>query len=149
MSDATTQPAPSRFATMLFATGKRLSPKLVIMGLRDAVLARSDAALVPDAVPEESVWDCVTCGACVQACPVSIEHVDHIVDLRRHLVMVESSFPGEADPMLRDIERASNPWGKPQSDRAEWADSIGVRILEPGDPAPEYLYWVGCATSFD
>ena len=152
-----------------FATGKTLSPKLVIMGLRDQVFAdgasviqlRSSegdtgggagpelAPLVPTAVPEESVWDCVTCGACVQACPVSIEHVDHIVDLRRHLVMVESSFPAEAEPMLRDIERSSNPWGKPQSERADWAESIGVRVLEPGDPAPEYLYWVGCATSFD
>ncbi len=148
-----------------FATGKVLSPKLVIMGLRDQVFAEGAAVirharapsdgeaelapLVPSAVPEESVWDCVTCGACVQACPVSIEHVDHIVDLRRHLVMVESSFPAEAEPMLRDVERSSNPWGKAQSERADWAAELGVRILEPGDPAPEYLYWVGCASSFD
>ncbi len=160
-----------------FATGKALSPKLVIMGLRDRVFAeggsivRARAAeagagpgtggasgagaapelepLVPGAVPTESVWDCVTCGACVQACPVSIEHVDHIVDLRRHLVMVESDFPAEAEPMLRDVERSSNPWGKAQSERADWAASLGVRILEPGEPAPEYLYWVGCASSFD
>ncbi|MFZ0040479.1 MAG: (Fe-S)-binding protein [Solirubrobacteraceae bacterium] len=148
-----------------FATGKSLSPKLVIMGLRDQVFADGGAIvqahggegdtaaelppLVPGAVPEDSVWDCVTCGACVQACPVSIEHVDHIVDLRRHLVMVDSSFPAEAEPMLRDIERASNPWGKAQSERAEWAASLSIRVLEPGDPAPEYLYWVGCASSFD
>ena len=132
-----------------FATGKVLSPKLVIMGLRDQVFAQDSGPLVPGAVPEESVWDCVTCGACVQACPVSIEHVDHIVDLRRHLVMVDSNFPAEADPMLRDIERASNPWGRAQSERADWASSLGVRVLEPGDPAPEYLYWVGCAASFD
>ena len=132
-----------------FATGKVLSPKLVIMGLRDQVFAQDCGPLVPGAVPEESVWDCVTCGACVQACPVSIEHVDHIVDLRRHLVMVDSNFPAEADPMLRDIERASNPWGRAQSERADWASSLGVRVLEPGDPAPEYLYWVGCAASFD
>ena len=132
-----------------FATGKILSPKLVIMGLRDQLLGGVETPLVPNAVPEESVWDCVTCGACVQACPVSIEHVDQIVDLRRHLVMVESSFPAEAEPMLRDVERTSNPWGKPQSERAEWAAELGVRILEPGDPAPEYLYWVGCASSFD
>ena len=135
-----------------YATGKILSPKLVIMGLRDAVFAEGDDAetpLVPNAVPADSVWDCVTCGACIQACPVSIEHVDHIVDLRRHLVMVESSFPSEAEPMLRDVERASNPWGKPQSERAEWAADLGIRILEPGDRAPEYLYWVGCASSFD
>jgi Fe-S oxidoreductase len=132
-----------------FATGKVLSPKLVIMGLRDQVFAQDSGPLVPGAVPEESVWDCVTCGACVQACPVSIEHVDHIVDLRRHLVMVDSNFPAEADPMLRDIERASNPWGRAQSERADWASDLGVRVLEPGDPAPEYLYWVGCAASFD
>jgi Fe-S oxidoreductase len=145
-----------------FATGKVLSPKLVIMGLRDQVFAEGGsiiranangeaelASLVPNAVPEESVWDCVTCGACVQACPVSIEHIDHIVDLRRHLVMVESSFPAEAEPMLRDVERSSNPWGKAQSERADWADGLGVRILEPGETAPEYLYWVGCASSFD
>ncbi len=132
-----------------WGTGKSLSPKLVIMGLRDYVLAQEESPLVPGAVPEESVWDCVTCGACVQACPVSIEHVDHIVDLRRHLVMVESSFPAEAEPMLRDVERASNPWGQPQSERADWAAALGVKILEPGDRAPEYLYWVGCASSFD
>ncbi len=132
-----------------FATGKVLSPKLVIMGLRDQLLAQDSAPLVPGAVPEESVWDCVTCGACVEVCPVSIEHVDQIVDLRRHLVMVESSFPAEAEPMLRDIERASNPWGKAQSERADWAAGLGVRVLERGDPAPAYLYWVGCAPSFD
>ncbi len=132
-----------------FATGKLLSPKLVIMGLRDQVFAGDSGSLVPNAVPEESVWDCVTCGACVQACPVSIEHIDHIVDLRRHLVMVESQFPPEAEPMLRDIERSSNPWRRAQSERADWASELGVRVLEPGDPAPEYLYWVGCASSFD
>jgi Fe-S oxidoreductase len=133
-----------------FATGKVLSPKLVIMGLRDLVLAQdTETPLVPKAVPADMVWDCVTCGACVEACPVSIEHIDHIVDLRRHLVMVESSFPAEAEPMLRDVERASNPWGKAQSERADWAAELGVKVLEPGDPAPEYLYWVGCAASFD
>jgi len=141
-------------------TGKDLSPKLLIMGIRDQVFAEGpkllrDVAgfepspLVPNAVPDTSVWDCVTCGACVQECPVSIEHVDHIVDLRRHLVMVESRFPTEAEPMLRDIERASNPWGKAQTERADWAEKLGVRILEPGEPAPEVLYWVGCAASFD
>ena len=131
------------------ATGKILSPKLLIMGIRDQVFAQSAEPIAGHGVPEEMIWDCVTCGACVQACPVSIEHVDHIVDLRRHLVMVESKFPAEAEPMLRDVERASNPWGKPQTERAAWAEELGVRVLEPGDPAPEYLYWVGCAASFD
>ncbi|MGC9221148.1 MAG: (Fe-S)-binding protein [Solirubrobacteraceae bacterium] len=131
-------------------TGKVLSPKLVIMGLRDQLLhGERDAPLVPNAVSEEAVWDCVTCGACVQACPVSIEHIDHIIDLRRHLVMVESSFPAEADPMLRDIERSSNPWGNPQAERADWTEGLDVRVLEPGEAPPEYLYWVGCAASYD
>jgi Fe-S oxidoreductase len=131
------------------ATGKILSPKLLIMGIRDQVLARSDAPIAGNGVPEEMIWDCVTCGACIEACPVSIEHVDHIVDLRRHLVMVESSFPAEAEPMLRDVERSANPWGKPQTERADWAQELGVRVLQPGEPAPEVLYWVGCASSFD
>jgi Fe-S oxidoreductase len=98
---------------------------------------------------EAMAWDCVTCGACVRECPVNIEHVDHILDLRRHLVMVESRFPSEAEPMLRDVERQSNPWGNPQAERAAWADGLGVRVLQPGEPAPEVLYWVGCAASFD
>jgi Fe-S oxidoreductase len=144
-----------------WATGKELSPKLLIMALRDQVFAEGPdlvrtadgefeaAPLVPTAVKDEIVWDCVTCGACVRECPVSIEHVDHIVDLRRHLVMVDSRFPGEAEQMLRDVERASNPWGKAQTERAEWAERLGVKVLEPGDPAPEVLYWVGCAASFD
>jgi len=142
-----------------WATGKALSPKLLIMGLRDQLFAEGPAVLangegeasplVPNAVTDEVVWDCVTCGACVHECPVSIEHIDHIVDLRRHLVMNEARFPGEAEPMLRDVERSSNPWGKPQSDRAAWAEGLGVRVLEPGDPAPDVLYWVGCAASFD
>jgi len=140
-----------------WATGKALSPKLLIMGLRDRLLAEGPAvlaggeatALVPGAVTDEVVWDCVTCGACVRECPVSIEHVDHIVDLRRHLVMAESRFPAEAGTMLRDVGRSSNPWGRAQAERAAWAEGLGVRVLEPGDPAPEILYWVGCAASFD
>jgi len=132
-----------------YATGKILSPKLVIMGVRDQLFAQSDEPIVGNGVPEDMIWDCVTCGACVDACPVSIEHIDHIVDLRRSRVMVDAQFPAEAEPMLRDVERAANPWGKPQSERAAWAEELGVRILEPGEPAPEYLYWVGCAASFD
>jgi Fe-S oxidoreductase len=132
-----------------YATGKILSPKLLIMGVRDQVFAQSAEPIVGSGVPEQMIWDCVTCGACVEACPVSIEHIDHIVDLRRSRVMVDSSFPAEAEPMLRDVERASNPWGKPQTERAAWADGLDVRVLQPGEPAPEYLYWVGCAASFD
>jgi ferredoxin len=120
-----------------FATGKALSPKLLVMGIRDQlfadgteVLSNGDLSpLVPTAVTDEVVWDCVTCGACVEVCPVSIEHVDHIVDLRRNLVMVDARFPNEAATMLRDVERASNPWGKPQAERAAWAEGLDVRVL--------------------
>jgi Fe-S oxidoreductase len=140
-----------------YSTGKLLSPKLVIMGVRDQVFAEgpnllAGGELTPIAgngVPEEMIWDCVTCGACVHECPVSIEHIDHIVDLRRDLVMMQSSFPQEAETMLRDVERVGNPWGKPQGDRASWAEGLGVRVVEEGEPAPEILYWVGCAAAYD
>jgi Fe-S oxidoreductase len=99
-------------------------------------------------VEDEVVWDCTTCGACMQECPVNIEHIDHIVDMRRNLVMAESRFPQEAGALLRNLESSSNPWGQAQSQRAAWAEGLGVRVLEDGQ-APEYLYWVGCAGSFD
>ncbi|HKB33127.1 MAG TPA: (Fe-S)-binding protein, partial [Candidatus Dormibacteraeota bacterium] len=142
-----------------YATGKALSPKLLIMAIRDQAMAEGPKALadasytpppiVPNAVTDDIVWDCVTCGACVRECPVGIEHIDHVIDLRRNLVMVESRFPEEAGSMLRDVDRSSNPWGKPQADRTHWADGLGVRVLQPGDPAPDVLFWVGCAPAFD
>ncbi len=149
-----------------WATGKPLSPKLLIMDLRDHVARESGAIiaaggsdgtgvvelqpLVPNAVTDEVVWDCLTCGACVQACPVDIEHVDTIVDLRRNLVMAESRFPTEAGTMLRGVEGPSqNPWGQPAAARTEWTDGLDVRVLQPGDTAPEVLFWVGCAGAFD
>lgn len=142
-----------------YNTGKELSPKLLIMALRDQLLADGPKVLatpgaklqplVPNAVTDNVVWDCVTCGACVRECPVGIEHIDHIVDLRRNLVMVESRFPEEAGSMLRDIDRASNPWGRSQGDRAQWAQGLDVRVLQPGEAPPDVLFWVGCAPSFD
>jgi Fe-S oxidoreductase len=140
-----------------YATGKSLSPKLVIMGIRDQVFAEGPnllaggelSPIAGNGVPEDMIWDCVTCGACVHECPVSIEHIDHIVDLRRDLVMMQSSFPTEAESMLRDVERVGNPWGKPQGDRESWAEGLGVRVVAEGEPAPEILYWVGCAAAYD
>jgi Fe-S oxidoreductase len=146
-----------------YATGKALSPKLLIMNLRDQVLAEGPKVLaahdkgeaynppplVPNAVTDDVVWDCVTCGACQRECPVGIEHIDHIVDLRRNLVMVESRFPPEAAPMLRDVDRSSNPWGKPQADRTHWAEGLGIHVLQPGEEPPDILFWVGCAPAYD
>ena len=132
-----------------YATGKALSPKLLIMALRDQLVSGATTPIVPNAVTDDIVWDCVTCGACVRECPVGIEHVDHIIDLRRNLVMVESRFPEEAGTMLRDVDRSSNPWGKPQADRTHWAEGLGVRVLKQGERAPDVLFWVGCAPAFD
>jgi Fe-S oxidoreductase len=137
-----------------WATGKPLSPKLLIMDLRDRVVAEAAGEvelqpLVPNAVIDQVVWDCVTCGACVRECPVDIEHIDTIVDLRRNLVMAESRFPQEAAPMLRGVENQENPWGQPASARLDWAKDLDVRVLQEGDPAPEVLFWVGCAGAFD
>jgi Fe-S oxidoreductase len=143
-------------------TGKPLSPKLVIMNLRDHLFEKGPEILSakrrgadyekeplnPNVIEDEAIWDCTTCGACMQECPVNIEHIDHIVDMRRNLVMGESRFPQEAGLLLRNLESTSNPWGVDQSQRADWAQGLGVRILEDGR-APEYLYWVGCAGSFD
>jgi Fe-S oxidoreductase len=147
-----------------WSTGKPLSPKLLIMNLRDHLFergpqlltARTDGAetvereaLVPDVIDPEVVWSCTTCGACMRECPVDIEHIDHIVDIRRNLVMAESAFPAEAGALLRNLEAASNPWGRPQTERAAWADGLDVQVLAEGDAPPEYLFWVGCAASFD
>jgi len=161
-------------------TGKPLSPKLLIMSLRDHasakapyLLATSDeqrAALPRDVLaeagrpligtPEEGgvidpdiLWSCVTCGACVEQCPVDIEHVDHIVDMRRYQVLIESQFPREAHTMLRNLERAGDPWGRGAQARLEWMAGLPfeVRVLDserlPDDV--EYLLWVGCAGSLD
>jgi Fe-S oxidoreductase len=144
-------------------TGKPLSPKLLVMNLRDHLLEEGPrlleareagrpveaTPLVPEVVDDEVVWACTTCGACMHECPVDIEHVDTIVDLRRNLVMAESRFPPEAAMLLRNLENAGNPWGLPQAQRAGWADGLDVRVIAEGERAPEYLYWVGCAGSFD
>jgi Fe-S oxidoreductase len=145
-------------------TGKPLSPKLLVMNLRDhlfeqgpKLLAAGDGTdgdvqavpLNPDVVEDEVVWSCVTCGACMQECPVNIEHVDHIVDMRRNLVMGESRFPQEAGTLLRNLENAQNPWGMPQGSRGDWANALDFEVPSVNGAAPEYLYWVGCAGSFD
>ncbi|HXJ66393.1 MAG TPA: heterodisulfide reductase-related iron-sulfur binding cluster [Actinomycetota bacterium] len=144
-------------------TGKPLSPKLLIMNLRDHLFEEGPKILAaqgngtehepvplnPDVIDDEVVWDCVTCGACMQECPVNIEHIDHIVDMRRNLVMAESRFPTEAGTLLRNIENSNNPWGMQQGSRADWANGLEFEVPQVNGTAPEYLYWVGCAGSFD
>ncbi len=148
-------------------TGKPLSPKLVIMGLRDhlfasagdllaggEVAADSVAAktLVPDVIAPDVLWSCTTCGACVEQCPVDIEHVDTIVDMRRYEVLMEARFPSEAGLMLRNIENQGDPWGLGASHRLEWAEGLGFEVPVVTGTIPdevEYLFWVGCAGALD
>jgi len=104
--------------------------------------------LLKGAINEETLWACTTCGACMDQCPVFIEHVPKIMDMRRHLVLDESRMPKQAESALRNIENVANPYGLPHSARAEWAKALQVPLI--GDnPNAEYVYWLGCAASFD
>ena len=114
--------------------------------------------IVDSAIPFDAVWDCVTCGACVEACPVTIEHVDKIVGLRRNLVLEESRFPAELNLAFTNMERQGNPWGQPRGSRLEWTKGLPFTVPVAADVASagpqalaelEVLYWVGCAASFD
>ncbi len=164
-------------------TGKPLNPKTFIMGIRDmSVEAEHGLNLIPnsplvretyglddglapdrlakpivdDAIPYDAVWDCVTCGACVEACPVLIEHVDKIVGLRRNLVLEESRFPSELTGAFRNMEQVGNPWGQPPATRLAWARDLPFAVPTLAEVAAdgrldelEVIYWVGCAAAFD
>ncbi|MBK3634650.1 4Fe-4S dicluster domain-containing protein [Streptomyces sp. MBT97] len=173
-------------------TGKPLSPKLLIMSLRDHAHAKAPyllagggktmegeekasaeqlAAVPATALAEAArpligtaeehgvidpdvLWSCTTCGACVEQCPVDIEHVDHIVDMRRYQVMIESAFPSEAGTMLKNLEKKGNPWGLAKKQRLEWLKEVDFDIPVVGRDIEdltevEYLYWVGCAGSLE
>ena len=96
------------------------------------------------------LWSCTTCGACVEQCPVDIEHVDHIVDMRRYQVLIESSFPSEAGVMLRNLENKGNPWGAPPNTREDWTKGLDFEVPRVGEADDfEYLFWVGCAGAFE
>ncbi len=126
-------------------------------GLDDTLQpAALDRPLVDVAIPYDAVWDCVTCGACVEACPVTIEHVDKIVGLRRNLVLEDSRFPQEVTAAFRGMESVGNPWGQPPSARLDWARGLPfevrtvAQVQAAGElDALEVLYWVGCAAAFD
>lgn len=107
----------------------------------------ADAAIAGDVIDPMAFWSCNTCMACVEVCPVGINHVDQIVGNRRHMTMMQGQLPHEAQATLRSIESRSNPYG-PQEDRIKWLAGLNVKILEPGD-AVDYLYWVGCVSAFD
>ena len=105
-------------------------------------------------IDPDVLWSCTNCGACVEQCPVDIEHVDHIIDLRRYQVLVESAFPSEAGVMLRNLENNGNPWGVSPRTRLDWIEGLPftVRVLGDGERIPddvEYLFWVGCAGAIE
>jgi Fe-S oxidoreductase len=110
-------------------------------------------ALNPNVIDDEVIWDCTTCGACVYNCPVDIEHIDSIIDMRRNLVMMESRFPREMQTALTNLENSGNPWGQSQQARLEWTQGLDfdVPVLGEGGKADQYevLYWVGCAGAFE
>lgn len=106
-----------------------------------------DAKIAGDVMDPMSFWSCNTCMACVEACPVGINHVDQIVGNRRHLTMMEGQLPHEAQATLRSLESRANPYGPPE-DRTKWLDGLNVKNLQPGDSV-DYLYWVGCVSAFD
>jgi Fe-S oxidoreductase len=106
-----------------------------------------DAKIAGDVMDPMSFWSCNTCMACVEACPVGINHVDQIVGNRRHMTMMEGQLPHEAQATLRSLESRANPYGPPE-DRTKWLDGLNVQQLQAGD-AVDYLYWVGCVSAFD
>jgi Fe-S oxidoreductase len=161
-----------------WVTGKLLSPKQLILDLRDhafakapylladedgrvglsaAVLAEAERPLVGTqeqhgVIDPEVIWACTNCGACVNECPVDIEHIDHINGMRRHQVLIESAFPTEATTMLNNLERKGNPWGMAEDRRADWIGELDFEVpVVDGEIGAdiEYLYWVGCAGALE
>ncbi|MSM38482.1 MAG: 4Fe-4S dicluster domain-containing protein [Geobacter sp.] len=141
-------------------TEKALNPRKVIMEIRNNLLANGSLLKTGGApqlpligedgtvsVSPEAIWSCTTCGACMEACPVLIEHMPKIIEMRRYLVQMQADFPEELLNLFENMEGRSNPWGIAPSDRGKWAAPVGGRLYEPG--RTEYLYYVGCAGSFD
>ena len=149
------------------ATGKPLDPREIVLKTGEVMAATGTPAVSPpigvdpeitvsadslfERITPEEVWACTSCKACDEICPVNIEILDKILDMRRYLSLMESNFPTELGTAYRSMENSGNPWGLSQGDRAAWAAKVPWRpIVEPGDSFDhEYLYWVGCAGSFD
>lgn len=146
------------------SSGKPLSPKNIMLRLKEYLLREKDALLKkenPDLPPlmagsgtedgsytEDEIWTCTTCGACMHVCPVMNEHVPKIIGLRQSMTLMESRFPEELNLFFKGMETNSNPWGIGSGTRAEWAEDLDIKILSQ-DKDVDILYWVGCAGAFD
>ena len=152
------------------ATGKSLDPREIVLKVGEVMAATAahapggkvsppigtDADItigsnsVFERITSEEVWACTSCKACDEICPVNIEILDKILDMRRYLTLMESDFPAELGNAFRAMENQGNPWGMNQGERGDWAKDLDVDIIDPGSAFNhEYLYWVGCAGSFD
>ncbi len=136
-----------------YNTGKVLSPaaleinKRYFLNEQGARLMRgepSSQTLVEFAIPEEAIWACTACGACVDICPVNNEPMRDILDIRRSLVLMENSFPSQLQAAFRGMERNLNPWNIAQTERMKWAEGLDVPTIDQ-EPEPDILWWVGCA----
>jgi Fe-S oxidoreductase len=137
-------------------TGKLLSPRKIVINVRERVEAEANGdhskSLLDDYITEEELWSCTTCRACVQECPVSIDQLSVILELRRNLVLGESRFPEEVMPAFESMEQRGSPWAFDPGDRAKWAAGLDIPTIAEmaeRDERPEVLYWVGCMGSFD
>ncbi|MEP6659368.1 MAG: heterodisulfide reductase-related iron-sulfur binding cluster [Acidimicrobiales bacterium] len=149
------------------ATGKSLDPREIVLKTGEVMAATAPQGPVTppigidreikvsanslfERITAEELWSCTSCKACDEICPVNIEILDKILDMRRYLSLMESNFPAELGTAYRAMENQGNPWGMSQSDRGAWAKDLPVEVVDPGTPiTQEYLYWVGCAGSFD
>ncbi len=147
-----------------FLTGKTLSPRDIIWDLREVVIAQGSKArhagieekdkiltpVIGDPISEEDLWSCTTCMACVEQCPVMIDHVEKIVDMRRSLVLNQGKAPKETIETYTNMENYGSPWVNDPSTRGDWAKDLGVNILsETQNDDFDILYWVGCVASYD
>jgi Fe-S oxidoreductase len=135
-------------------TGKPLDPRKIMkhlkVGLADAEInpVGKRRSMINDIVTPEELWACTTCGACMEACPLYIEHIPTIVDMRRYLTMTEGSFPEELGNTFRSLETNASPWAMDPSTRGDWAKDLNVTTMEQKSDV-DYLFWVGCAGSYD